>query len=204
MDATRWAPLLLTAAAAAVHLWADARGWRVARALGKGLASAGFLLLAALRLEPDRHGVLVLAGLVLSAGGDLLLLGRARRVFLAGVGAFLAAHLAYAAAFAPRSRPSLLVVALLAAAAGFTVHRLWPRLGALRVPVVAYTGAISVMLLLALGVPDWRVRLGAALFYASDLAVARDRFVAPGFRNHLVGIPLYYAGQLLLAATAGG
>ena len=204
MEATLWAPALLTAVAIAAHLWADARGWRAARALAKGLASAGFLLVAVLRLAPDRYGLLVLAGLALSAAGDLALLGRAQAAFLAGVGAFLAAHVAYTIAFAPRAAPSLLAMALLACVAGFAVHRLWPRLGALRIPVLAYAGAISLMLLLALGVPDRRVQLGATLFYLSDLAVARDRFLAPGPANRLVGLPLYYAGQLLLAATAGG
>jgi hypothetical protein len=43
------------------------------------------------------------------------------------------------------------------------------------------------------------VRAGALLFYLSDLAVARDRFVRPGLANRLVGLPLYYAGQVLLA-----
>jgi len=44
---------------------------------------------------------------------------------------------------------------------------------------------------------------GALSFYVSDLAVARDRFVAPGFSNRLWGLPLYYGGTLLLATTAG-
>lgn len=204
MDATSWALVLLTAAATALHLWADARGRPLPRAVGKGAASAAFLLLAALRLAPDRYGLLVLGALALSAAGDLCLLGRARRAFLAGVGLFLAAHLAYAAAFAPRARPSPLAVALLAAAAVAVVRWLWPHLGPLRVPVLAYAGAITAMLVLALGVPDLRVRLGAALFYASDLTVARDRFAAPGLANRAVGLPIYYAGQLLLAWTAGG
>lgn len=42
---------------------------------------------------------------------------------------------------------------------------------------------------------------GAALFYLSDLAVARHRFVAPGPENKLIGLPLYYAAQLILAST---
>jgi len=44
---------------------------------------------------------------------------------------------------------------------------------------------------------------GAALFFVSDLAVARDRFVAPGFANRLWGLPAYYAGQLLIAWSIG-
>ena len=39
-------------------------------------------------------------------------------------------------------------------------------------------------------------------FYLSDLAVARDRFVSPGFANALWGLPLYYVAQLLFAYSA--
>lgn len=34
------------------------------------------------------------------------------------------------------------------------------------------------------------------------LAVARNRFVAPGFANELWGVPLDYGGQILLALSA--
>lgn len=207
MTPTLWAPVSFTAAALAVHLWADARDRPLPRALGKGLASAAFLLVAALRAAPDRYGLLVVLALALSAGGDLCLLGRAKPAFLAGVGLFLAAHVAYAGAFAPRFGPPPLAWVALAAVALVTalvVRWLWPHVGALRIPVLAYAVAITAMLVLALGTPDRRVQLGAALFYLSDLAVARDRFVAPGFANHLVGLPPYYAAQLLLAWTAGG
>ncbi|MCK5862141.1 MAG: lysoplasmalogenase, partial [Candidatus Hydrogenedentes bacterium] len=42
---------------------------------------------------------------------------------------------------------------------------------------------------------------GAALFYGSDIFVARDRFVAQGRVNAYIGLPLYYTGQILLALT---
>jgi hypothetical protein len=38
-------------------------------------------------------------------------------------------------------------------------------------------------------------------FYLSDLAVARDRFVARAFVNRLWGLPLYYAAQILFAVS---
>lgn len=44
---------------------------------------------------------------------------------------------------------------------------------------------------------------GAVLFYLSDLAVARDRFVKSSFLNRALGLPTYYLGQLLLAFTIG-
>jgi hypothetical protein len=36
------------------------------------------------------------------------------------------------------------------------------------------------------------------------MAVARNRFVAPGVVNRMWGLPLYYLAQVLLASTAGG
>jgi len=41
-----------------------------------------------------------------------------------------------------------------------------------------------------------------ALFYVSDLSVARDRFVARAFVNRARGLPAYYAAQVLMAWAA--
>jgi uncharacterized membrane protein YhhN len=146
---------------------------------------------------------LVAGGLLLSVAGDALLLSRRRPAFLAGLGAFLLAHLAYAAAFAPLSSPTAGAALALGAAAALVLRWLWPHLGSMRAPVVAYCLAISAMLWLALGTTQPEVRLGALLFYGSDLFVARDRFASPGAVNRLAGLPLYYAGQVLLALAPG-
>jgi uncharacterized membrane protein YhhN len=73
------------------------------------------------------------------------------------------------------------------------------------IPVTAYLGVISAMLVAALGNAAARgevaVAVGAALFAVSDVSVARDRFVAPGFVNAAWGLPLYYAAQLVLASS---
>jgi hypothetical protein len=47
------------------------------------------------------------------------------------------------------------------------------------------------------------VMAAAVAFYLSDVSVARDRFVAPGFGNRIWGLPLYYAAQLLFALSTG-
>ena len=190
--------LATVCAALAGHLWAEATGHPRARAALKVIASCAFVALGALSAH-DRFGALVLVGLCLSAVGDALLLSAAQRAFLAGVGAFLLAHLAYAAAFAPRSRISPGFAAVLVAVAVAVMAWLWRRLGAMRVPVLVYTAVISSMLLLGLGTANPLVPWGALLFYASDLTVARDRFVRPGLANRLVGLPMYYAAQVLLA-----
>jgi uncharacterized membrane protein YhhN len=46
--------------------------------------------------------------------------------------------------------------------------------------------------------------VGALSFYFSDVFVARNRFLKPGFINRLIGLPLYYFGQFLLAFSVGG
>jgi uncharacterized membrane protein YhhN len=187
----------------AVHLAADARGAAVPRAAGKVGASLAFLLLGlAVGLDsPFRR--LVAGGLLLSVAGDALLLSRRRPAFLAGLGAFLLAHLAYAAAFAPLASPTAGAALALGAVAALVLRWLWPHLGGMKAPVIAYCLAISAMLWLALGTAQPEVRLGALLFYGSDLFVARDRFASPGAVNRLLGLPLYYAGQVLLALAPG-
>jgi uncharacterized membrane protein YhhN len=198
-----WVALAVGAVAASVtgHLWADMAGKPTACALLKATASAAFLVVATLSSAGRTYGHLVLAGLAFSAVGDLFLLAKARGAFLGGIAAFLLAHVVYAAAFAPAARVSVVVAVLLAIAGAAVVRWLWPHLGTLRGPVVVYATAITVMLVLALGVTNPLVRLGAALFYVSDLSVARDRFVRPGLENRVVGLPLYYAGQVLLALS---
>ena len=187
----------------AAHLAAEKRALEAVRAATKMAASLGFVLLG---LSSGRRGpfeVAVLAGLVLSTTGDACLLSARRPAFLAGLGAFLLAHLAYVAAFAAFAgggRP-LWPGPLVVVAGALVLGWLWPHLGDMRAPVVAYCLAISAMLWLAQGVDRALVAPGAALFYASDLFVARDRFVRPSFANRLLGLPLYYAGQVLLALS---
>jgi uncharacterized membrane protein YhhN len=197
-----WGAIAAVVVLLAVHLGAELRGARGLRAAGKIGASLAFVVLALSGGVRDRFAAAIVAGLALSLAGDALLLSARRTAFLAGLGAFLLAHLAYAAAFAGVARPSPWAGVAVAAATGAALAWLWPSLGSMRGPVVAYCAVISVMLWLALGVARAEVRAGALLFYASDLLVARDRFVRPGLGNRLVGLPLYYAGQVLLALAA--
>jgi uncharacterized membrane protein YhhN len=194
-----WIALACVSALLALHLAADARGARVARAIGKVGASLTFVALALALGVEGAFELGILAGLVLSVVGDALLLSERRIPFLGGLVAFLLAHVAYSIAFARVTHPSPALALLVLAATGAALRWLWKGLGDMRVPVVAYCAVISVMLWLALGVARPEVRAGALLFYASDLLVARDRFVKPGIANRLVGLPLYYTGQLLLA-----
>ncbi|HSN93276.1 MAG TPA: lysoplasmalogenase [Anaeromyxobacteraceae bacterium] len=199
-------PVASTVAAVAVlvaaHLAAEARGAPALRAITKVAASLGFVAVALLGGVRGGFGAGILAGLALSVAGDALLLSERRPAFLAGLVAFLLAHVAYAAAFAGAARPAAWTALPLAAALALVLRWLWPHLGSMKVPVLAYCLVISAMVFLALGVDRPEVRVGASLFYLSDLLVARDRFVRPGLRNRLFGLPLYYAAQVLLALAA--
>ena len=142
--------------------------------------------------------------------GDVLLIPVDKpRVFRAGVFAFLLGHFAYGAAFLTRPLSPLGLLAggvLLAVVVASVLRWLGRSLPADMVaPVRAYMAVIGTMATLACGVAaaggPWQVAAGALAFTASDIAVARDRFVAPGFGNRAWGLPLYYGAQLLIAAT---
>lgn len=168
-------------------------------------ASSGFLALAwQAGAFKSAFGVALFAGLVLSWWGDLFLLFPG--YFLWGLVAFFLAHVAYSAAFLLHGLHWGWVAAalmLLAVPLFLLYHWLMPHVGSLRIPVQAYMAIISLMTVLGCGTAGRRGTLliltGALLFFASDIFVARGRFVQPGPLNGLIGLPLYYFGQLALA-----
>ncbi len=207
MNTGAWITVIASVALLAVA----SRGWRTGEWIAKPLAASGFVLSAL------QHGALatgygraILTALVCSWCGDVLLIPRTPRTFLAGLAAFLLGHVAYASAFALRGVSwGLALAAALALAAPLWMVSRWllpkvPR--AMLQPVRAYMLVITAMVALAVATyaqrPDGALLAGAVMFYLSDLSVARDRFVAPGFSNKLWGWPLYFGAQLLLASTA--
>lgn len=203
--------LLLTLFGVAGLLLAEARGSRGSVWLAKPLASAGFVGLAlAGGAAGTSYGRAVLVALGLSLAGDVLLIPQRPAVFRAGILAFLLGHLAFAGAFVVRGLQPLATLGTAAASvvpATLLLRWLAPRLPReFRLPVFAYVGVISLMLAAAAGsvaaAGDPRILAAALGFYLSDLSVARDRFVAPGFANRLWGLPLYYAAQVLFALSA--
>lgn len=196
-------------------LSASRRGLR-GRRIAKLAASAGFVAVAATGAG-WAYGRWIAAALVLGALGDVALLGRKRRALVAGMTLFALDHLcvlrAAALVVAPGDWPIAWGVVPLAVGAA-VVARLWRDLGLLRAPVAIYAALIAVMLTAACspylsGPPPWfgarRAALlaaGALCFFLSDLAVARQRFARESFWNKAWGLPLYYAGQLLIAWSA--
>jgi uncharacterized membrane protein YhhN len=198
-----------TAACVAALLAAEYRASRVGVWLAKPAAAFCFVAAAISWGALDSHyGAVVLAGLALSLCGDVLLIPHDRpRVFQAGMAAFGLGHVAYLVAFALRFE-SVVRACLCAAIVVILLARILPWLrphlpANMKTPVHAYMGVISLMLIAAAGASpsDPRILIGAALFYFSDLAVARDRFVSISFANRVWGLPLYFSAQVVIAST---
>lgn len=179
----------------------------------KTMASLCFIALAlVLGALSTTYGTIVLVALVLSALGDVALASDRPAAFMAGLGFFLMAHIAFSAAFAqaPWSWGALATAAAAMAVVGaLSLRWLWPHLGAgSKGPVLAYIVAIMVMCALAIAFAvatgRWLPAAGALLFAASDLAVARQAFVARTFLNKAWGLPAYYVAQLLMAWSVAG
>jgi uncharacterized membrane protein YhhN len=203
------ATIVVCASAVACLLVAESAGSRIAKAAAKMSAASAFLAmaLAAGALESD-YGQWMLAGLTFCWIGDACLLSSGRSTgFRLGIGAFLIGHLLYAAAFHRLDINSghflggALVIGGLAA---FTLRWLRPHVPAdFRLPIFGYVGVISLMVAASIGAYGHGASIvlviGAVGFAASDLFVARERFVAPQFINSAIGLPAYFGSQMLLA-----
>jgi uncharacterized membrane protein YhhN len=176
------------------------------------------LFIIAVLVQPHlipRYYHLLLLGLIFCLIGDVCLALPQQKMFLLGLVSFLIGHIFYAFGFFAVTHTSTwtwvgsLVVLLVS---GTVYWWLRPHLGEMKIPVVIYIIVISIMISGAcslLGNPHLaqpgRVMafVGAVSFYFSDVFVARDRFLKQEFLNRLVGLPMYYAGQFLLAFSVG-
>ncbi len=151
----------------------------------------------------------VLCGLVLSLAGDVLLIPEG--LFVAGLVAFLLAHVAYLIAFT-RDCPPLArrwPFAAVAAIAAALLLVLWPALPAgLRLPVLAYVLMLGLMTAQALARAahrgDHAARLagiGALLFMASDALLAFDRFHTALPLAPVLVLGTYWPAQMLIARS---
>ncbi len=158
---------------------------------------------------------LLVIGLVFCLGGDVFLALPQKNAFLAGLVSFLLGHVFYTIGFFQLADMSLWawVGVGWCVILGTAIYRwLHPHLGTMRLPVLLYIVVISAMVVgavavLRTGALAFSGRLlvfsGAVCFYFSDIFVARDRFLDNRFLNRLIGLPLYYLGQFLLAFSAG-
>ena len=191
-------------------VFAEWRGRKMLRIASKVVASTAFVAIAAANGALDsNYGRLILTALVLSWFGDVMLLSLRSSMLLGGIAAFFLAHIAFAGAFFTMPIDVMwFLIGLLSmtAAAAVLLRWLWPHLKSFyRFAVPAYLLAINVMTSLAIGAGSahgyFLLVIGAVTFAASDISVARDRFVERSIVNKAWGLPLYYAAQIMFAMS---
>ena len=214
------ASFLLMALLLMAMLFSEAR--KADRRVYGGLKIAGAVLFVAtgVALVDDVPGVpwarpVFILALVLSLVGDVALIPKGHRsIFFIGLVSFLLAHIAYVPAFLGRGiDPTVTAVVGVAVIVPIVLVLRWlkPKVkGSMWPAVVAYVFVISAMLCAASGAVAAGLTssagvtppllLGAFAFWLSDICVARERFVKPGFINRLIGLPLYFFAQLGLIA----
>lgn len=203
----------LTLACALADWFATGLGWIRIRWVTK--PGTLVLLIAWFTQAGGWHGPLVWfgLGLVFSLAGDVLL-ELPQRLFLAGLAAFLLAHLAYIAGFVnpPLAVQWQFLFPILAILVGEALPfrrilagiKQQPKM---RTPVISYALVLTLMLICAISTlfrPGWRspaavlVSLGAGLFFLSDMTLAYTRFAGKVPASHLLVMITYHLGQILI------
>jgi len=152
----------------------------------------------------------IIIGLVFSILGGLLLEGEG--LFLAGLIAFLLAHLAYIAAYLKDTHALALWRSIPFFVYGLVVYALlWPGLGVLALPVGIYILVINTMMWRAAarlgshGAPtrgEWIALVGAILFALSDTLIGVAAFLNPLAWLTYPILILYWTGQVGIAYSA--
>jgi len=202
--------LLAVAAVAAVADWiAVVRAHKPLEYVAKPLATAALVGVAA-TLDPasSDQRIAFAVALVLSLMGDVALMLPADR-FVAGLGSFLLAHVAYIVGFAVVGASTgdyligaaIVLVPAVPLAARYV--RALARAGRreLLVPVVLYIGAIAVMVASAIAAGNALAIIGATLFFASDALIAETRFVGPRRWGRVAIMVTYHLAQVALVCS---
>jgi alkenylglycerophosphocholine/alkenylglycerophosphoethanolamine hydrolase len=185
-------------------LWHD---WPTVRLIAKPIPVLCLLLSVSFTAR-DRYDRFIAAGLAFSATGDVLL--EFPRLFVAGLAAFLCAHVSYIMAFLVQTRRLAMLQAVpFVIWLGLVFTKLRPGLGDMTAPVTVYVIAIGVMMWRAAARIDgqratWVAAIGSILFGMSDTLIGLDRFHAPipGVRYAI--ILLYWAGQVGISQRRPG
>jgi uncharacterized membrane protein YhhN len=151
----------------------------------------------------------VILGLIFSLAGDVFLMLPQDR-FIHGLVSFFIAHLFYIAAFIYQSGLDLPFSSM----APFALYGilmlsvLWPRLGKMRLTVLAYMMVILLMGWTAVGRWIWtgqggslQAALGALLFLASDSTLALDKFKGRFRAAQFLILTTYFTAQWLIALS---
>ena len=172
------------------------------------------LLITLIALQPKNptsqtYRVAIIAGLLCSLAGDIFL-SLPRDRFIQGLLSFLAAHLCYTAAFIKEGERAVSALSLLPflVYGGLMLHALWPHLGRMRAPVVAYMLVILLMgwqaasrFLVTNQEGSLTALMGALFFIASDSVLALNRFKSSFRSAQALTLSTYFIAQWLIALS---
>lgn len=153
---------------------------------------------------------LILLGLALSLAGDVFLMFKGNRWFVAGLGSFLLAHLAFAGAFLQGVHSAGLPnwLAAVAVYAAVLLVIFLPRAGSLKLPVLIYCFVLAAMVFAAAArhahfgsVDSLRALFGALAFMASDSLLGWRRFVSPWRGAQALILSSFWLSIGLIAAS---
>lgn len=170
-------------------------------------SAVGFLALFVLVTAQTTNHLILLLALLASVAGDALLAIPAENSFLRGLLAFFVSHVFYIGLFLKNRLPfedvtglRVRITALLWAFTAVAAYFLYPHVGALMLPVFAYSFVLTLMATTALlsRFPVKLVATGAVLFLVSDGLLGANTFMdAPPLTGLGVWVT-YYLAQLLL------
>ena len=189
---------------------------RIPLFIAKSILSLLFVITALLQPHPvPAYYHTLFVGLIFCLMGDVCLALPQEKAFKAGLVAFLIGHVFYIFSFLSLTQISHWISTGLFIILGLSaLIFLWlrPHLKSMLIPVLLYIVVITVMVSGAWAV-FWKssfqtsgrtlIFIGSLCFYFSDVFVARDKFIKAEYQNRLLGLPLYYAGQFLLAFSIG-
>jgi len=170
------------------------------------------LLLVNIKVKGNRLHMLMLAGLLFSWAGDVLLEVPAKigDLFVPGLLSFMLAQAMYLTAFFTSPGPNIIKKKPLLAAPALAygavlVYFLSPGLGAMKIPVLIYAAVILTMLCGAVNrfekvnrLSYWLVLAGAILFVLSDSGIAFSKFIHSFRGSSLFIMSTYVVAQYLI------
>lgn len=208
MDAPSYVLVAMVVAAAGGTWIAVAEKNRRLEYICKPLTTVLLVALAS-TVEPEHTGTRAwfVVALVFSLVGDVCLM-LPRDLFLAGLGSFFVAHLAYVVGLLldgvgmGRLLTGMLLVAIAIVVIGTRlVAAVSDKEPDLVLPVMAYIGVISAMVASAIGTGQSLAIGGALLFYASDTILGWTRFVREYTHSRLAIMATYHLAQLGLVLS---
>jgi uncharacterized membrane protein YhhN len=156
--------------------------------------------------------VMLLIGMLFCAGGDVALMFESNKAFTFGLVLFLIGHIIYTVTiirFDGFLLENWIITTVLILLAVIMFSVLYSGLGKMKLPVLLYIVAITVMIHSALMTfygnyfsrnQAVALTIGAGLFYLSDVFLAIDRFKKP-FRYNRISLSFYFGGQFLIALS---